>query len=58
MTQLVPLLLHTIVVVALIGAYVGLTVSGNDGSAVLGVLVGYLGGAATQTTIERTRAGG
>jgi hypothetical protein len=58
MNQLVPLLLHTLVVVILVGAYVALTVTGNDGSAILGVLIGYLGGAGTATVITRAEKTG
>ena len=58
MTQLVPLLLHTMVVLCLVGAYVALTVTHNDGSAILGVLIGYLGGAGTATAITRADKAG
>lgn len=51
MGSLVPLLLHTIVVLALLGAYLAITLTGHDGTAILGVLGGYLGGAGTQGAI-------
>lgn len=47
------LIAHTVVAVVLIIAYSVVTVTGNDGTPLLGVLVGYLGGAATQLGIER-----
>lgn len=39
---------HVAVLASLLAAYVVLTITGNDGNALLGVLVGYLGGAGVQ----------
>lgn len=36
---------HTVVVLALIGAYVAMTVLSHDGNPILSVLLGYLGAA-------------
>jgi hypothetical protein len=44
MTQAI---IDAIVTVALIAAYAALTVTGHDGTAILGVLAGYLGRAGT-----------
>jgi hypothetical protein len=51
----VPLLLHTIVVLALVGAYLAVTLTGKDATALLGVLGGYLGGAGVQNMIGQAR---
>lgn len=53
MGALVPLLLHTIVVLALLGAYLAISLTGHDGTALLGVLGGYLGGAGTANLINK-----
>lgn len=46
---------HTVVVVALIGAYVAMTVLNHDGNPLLAVLLGYLGatGVANTTTTPK-----
>ena len=46
--SLVAYLTHTVVVVALIAAYVVLAIYGVDGNALLAALAGYLGGAGAQ----------
>lgn len=38
-------IMHGLVTLALIGAYVAMTVLNHDGNPLLGVLIGYLGGA-------------
>ena len=45
--------LHTVVVLALLGAYLAITLSGGDGTALLGVLGGYVGGAGAQASLNR-----
>jgi uncharacterized membrane protein YeaQ/YmgE (transglycosylase-associated protein family) len=42
-TTNLSLILHAVVVVALIGAYVSMTVLNHDGGPILDVLLGYLG---------------
>lgn len=49
------LLVDTSVTLALILAYVVLTVTHNDGNAVLGVLAGYLGHGASSAAIATAR---
>ncbi len=47
--------LHTIIAVAVLAAYVVLTALGHDGNPVLGVLGGqFLGGIATEVTTKAT----
>lgn len=50
---MVHALIHACVVVVLIAAYVVLTLSGSDGTALLGVLGGYL----AAPTVERVANG-
>lgn len=56
------LFLHMLVAVCLIVAYVIVTVTGHDGNALLGILVGYLGGASAersaQASVRRRRLPG
>jgi hypothetical protein len=42
---IVVLVIHGTISLALVGAYIALTVLNHDGSPILGVLVGYLGAA-------------
>lgn len=49
------LLAHTVVVVALVAAYTVVTVTGHDGTPMLGILGGYIAGAGAQAGF--TRAG-
>lgn len=45
------LITHTLVLVTLIIGYVVVTVTGHDGTGLLGIILGYLGGAtASQAT--------
>jgi hypothetical protein len=39
---------HTVIVLALVGAYVAVTLHGDDGTLLLGLLGGYIGGAAVE----------
>jgi hypothetical protein len=48
----VSLLAHTIVVVALIGAAVALTITGHDGTPAWAAIGGYAGGAGVQKAAE------
>lgn len=47
---------HSLIVVALVGAYVALSLTGNDGTAILAVLGGYLGGAGVQSVAGKRGA--
>lgn len=49
---------HTAIAIALIVAYVVVTVTGGDGNLVLGILGGYLGGAAVAKTTEKGKTNG
>lgn len=55
---MIEVLAHTLVVVILIAAYTVLTVTGHDGTALLGVLGGYLAGAGLQAGVSRAGTGG
>ena len=50
---MVPILAHTLVVVVLVASYTVLTVTGHDGTALLGVLGGYLAGAGFQSGLTK-----
>lgn len=50
---MVQLVCHTIVVLALLAAYVVLTVLGHDATALLGLLVGYIGGVGSVAAISK-----
>lgn len=52
---MVESLTHALVTLALIGAYVALTIHGDDANAVLGVLGGYIGGTAVTKATQGTR---
>ena len=47
------LVCHTAVVLALLAAYVVMTVTGHDATALLGLLAGYIGGAGTAAVVAR-----
>ncbi len=47
-----PTLVGALVAVALLAAYVTLTVTGHDGSAILGALIGWIGGAGTPAVTQ------
>ena len=49
---------HTLIVLALIGTYVALTLRGADATAVLGLLGGYIAGAGTQAATRKVSKGG
>ena len=51
------LIAHTIVIVALLTAYVTLSVTGHDGTALLGTLGGYVGGAGVTTVANGQKSG-
>lgn len=53
---MVGILAHTVVVICLVAAYTVLTVTGHDGTALLGILGGYIAGAGLQGGIERAAA--
>lgn len=55
---MIEILAHTVVVICLIAAYTVLTVTGHDGTALLGVLGGYIAGAGLQGGISRAQATG
>jgi acyl dehydratase len=46
---------HTLVTLALVLAYVTLTLHGDDANAVLGVLGGYIGGAGITKAVQGAR---
>lgn len=47
---------HTVITLALLGAYVAVTLHGDDGTVLLGLLAGYIGGAAVEkATAYRAR---
>ena len=48
MTQNLALLIHGLVTICLVAAYTTLEALGHDGTPLLGVLAGYLGGAGVQ----------
>jgi len=52
-----PLLAHTAISLALIVAYIVVTVTGNSGNEILGGLLGYLGGGGVATGIEKSNGG-
>lgn len=45
------------ITVCLIAAYVAVTIAGNDGTALLGILGGYLGGIGVHVSVAQARAG-
>lgn len=51
-------MLHTVVALALIGAYMAATLTNHAADPILGVLVGYLGGAAAQLGAQKVSGGG
>lgn len=55
---MIEILAHTVVVVCLIAAYTVLTVTGHDGTALLGILGGYIAGAGLQQGLTRAQSGG
>lgn len=44
--EIARILSHTVIVLALVAAYVAVTLHGDDGTLVVGLLGGYIGGAA------------
>ena len=46
---------HTVVAIALIMAYVAVTIIGDDGNTVLGILAGYIGGAGIGNSFANRR---
>jgi hypothetical protein len=48
MSEVVPVITHLLIVIALLIVYLVLTLKGLDGNLVFGLLSGYLGGAAVQ----------
>jgi hypothetical protein len=50
------LIVSAFVTVALIVAYVVITVTGGDGSALLGLLAGWIGGTAVHPTVKAVAA--
>jgi len=51
--NVVAVIAHTVIIVCLLSAYVTLTLTGHDGSAVLGVLGGYSGGSVLGTVLTK-----
>lgn len=49
---------HTLIVLALVAAYVTVTLSGADASGILGALGGYLGGAGVARVTRGADGGG
>lgn len=54
---MLPATIHALVSVALIVAYLVVTVQGFDGTPLLGVLGGYIGGGAVQGAVQRGTVG-
>lgn len=50
-------MLHTIIILALISAYVAVTLAHQDGTALLGVLAGYVGAGGVQMAALITKNG-
>jgi len=53
----VKVIVHAVIVLALVAAYVAVTLSGADGTAVLGVLGGYIGGSGSATLLSNGKGG-
>jgi hypothetical protein len=51
------LAIHALIVVALIVAYTVVTVANHDATALLGVLVGYIGGAGSAVAVAKANGG-
>lgn len=52
------LIAHLVSVVVLVAAYTALTIAGHDGTALLGALGGYLGGAGVNAVATAAKPGG
>lgn len=50
------LVVHAVIAVALIVAYVALRISGDDANLIGGILIGYLGGVTSQVGLRKAGA--
>lgn len=54
----VQLVVSAVVAVALVAAYVVVTVTGHDGTGLLGALAGWLAGGASQPLVQKATGAG